>query len=274
MIYNWELRADYVRRVHSCMAREKRKLTGWRKWVSRIITIASVTVFIYAAYNLSDVLIDYYKNRQLMNDMQAMFYAADDEPTGDTVRPGFLPLLEQNEDVVGWITIDGTQIDYPIVQAEDNFHYLTRNFYHEESRAGSIYLDYRNDVHLNSENNVVVYGHRMRDGSMFENLTKYLDEDFFNANRTIEFDTLYDSYEGEVFAVYQTLTTFNYIQTHFDDANEFNGLLNNIYDTTLYTNDVEVTEDDKIITLSTCDYKLDENEGRLVLQAKLTKKQS
>lgn len=257
------------------MARKKKKqLTGWRKWISRFITIVSVAVFIYAGYNLSDVLIDYYKNRQLMNEMQDMYYAADDEPTGDSIRPGFSSLLEQNEDVVGWITINGTQIDYPIVQAEDNFHYLTRNFYHEESRAGSIYMDYRNSVHLDSEQNVVLYGHRMRDGSMFENLTKYLDEDFFNEYQTIEFDTLYDSYVGEVFAVYQTLTTFNYIQTHFDNREEFAGLLSNIYDTTLHTNGVEVSEDDMILTLSTCDYKLDENEGRLVLQAKLTKKQS
>src|SRR5690625_852382 len=181
-----------------------------RKWVSRLITVASLSVFIYAAYNLGDIVIDYYKNRQLMNNMQELFYEVDDEPVGDTIRPGFLPLLEQNEDVVGWITIDGTQIDYPIVQGEDNFHYLTRNFYHEDSRAGSIYMDFRNDVHLTDEKNVILYGHRMRDGSMFENLTKYLDADFFNEYRMIEFDTLYDSYVGEVFAVYQTLTTFNY----------------------------------------------------------------
>lgn len=252
--------------------KERKQAAGWRKWLSRIITIVSVTVFFYAAYNLADVLIDYYQNRQLMNEMQDMFYAEEDEPTGDSIRPGFGALLEQNEDVVGWITIDGTQIDYPIVQAEDNFHYLTRNFYHEESRAGSIYMDYRNSVRVDSEQNVVLYGHRMRDGSMFENLTKYLDEDFFNEHRTIEFDTLYDHYVGEVFAVYQTLTTFNYIQTHFDDRDEFRGLLDNIHETTLFTNDVEVTDEDIILTLSTCDYKLDENEGRLVLQAKLTKK--
>lgn len=254
------------------MARKKQSSLG--KLISRIITVVSLTVFIYAGYNLTDILIDYYKNRQLMNDMQEMFYEADDvEHTGDSIRPGFLPLLAQNEDVVGWITIDGTQIDYPIVQADDNFHYLTRNFYHEESRAGSIYLDYRNDIRLENERNVIVYGHRMKDGSMFENLTKYLDREFFETNQTIEFDTLYDSYVGEVFAVYQTVTTFNYIQTLFDDDAEFGELLSQINDTTLYTNDVEVTEDDMILTLSTCDYKLDVEQGRLVVQAKLTKKE-
>ncbi|HZW67171.1 MAG TPA: class B sortase [Pseudogracilibacillus sp.] len=255
------------------MAGEKREVAAWRKWLSRIITIASAAVFLYAAYNLTDVLIDYYKNHRLMNEMQDIYYAIDDdEPSGDSIRPGFLPLLEQNEETVGWITIEGTKIDYPIVQAEDNFHYLTRNFYHEESRAGSIYLDYRNDIHFDNERNIILYGHRMKDGSMFENLTKYLDKDFFDSNQKIELDTLYDSYEGEVFAVYQTLTTFNYIQTHFDDDAEFGYLLEEIHQASEFPSKVEVTEDDMILTLSTCDYKLDENEGRLVLQAKLTKK--
>lgn len=256
--------------------KKQKKQSAFSIWLSRIITVVCLGVFIYAAYNLGDILLDYYKNRQLMNEMQDLYYEAEEDDVGDgSIRPGFLPLLEMNEDVVGWITIEGTRIDYPILQAEDNTHYLTRNFYHEESRAGSIYMDYRNDIRLENEKNVVLYGHRMRDGSMFENLTKYLDREFFETYRTIEFDTLYDSYEGEIFAVYHTLTSFNYIQTAFDSNEEFGQLLDEIYDTTLYTNeDVIVTEEDMILTLSTCDYKLDPEEGRLVVQAKLTKKQS
>src|SRR5690625_2486733 len=191
-----------------------------------------------------------------MNEMQDLYYDAnsgDGEVSDEKgIRPGFLPLLEQNEDVVGWITVKGTKIDYPIVQAEDNFHYLTRNFYHKESRAGSIYLDYRNDVHLKDEKNVVVYGHRMKDGSMFQHLTKYLDEDFFHTFNKIEFDTLYDSYEGEIFAVYNTLTTFNYIETNFKDDAEFGQLLDEITATSLYSSEIEVDESDMILTLSTC----------------------
>lgn len=251
----------------------KPKQNKIRLWLSRLITVVSLGVFIYAAYNLGEIFLDYYKNRQLMGDMQEMFYEEDDVITGNSIRPGFLPLLEQNEDVVGWITIDGTQIDYPILQAEDNFHYLTRNFYHEQSRAGSIYLDYRNDIHLTDERNVIVYGHRMKDGSMFQQLTKYLDKDFFDTHRTIQFDTLYDSYEGEIFAVYNTLTDFNYIQTDFDDDAEFGMLLSQIKDISKFESNVEVTEQDMILTLSTCDYQLDSEAGRLVVQAKLTKKE-
>src|SRR5690625_1290954 len=157
----------------------RRKNHLFKKIISRIITIAALSVFVYAGHGLFDIFMDYYKNRQLLNDLQETFYDsnatfAEESPTNDqgtnpfNIRPGFDELLKQNEDVVGWITVDGTQIDYPILQAEDNVKYLNRNFYHEESRAGSIFLDYRNDIQLDDERNIVVYGHRMKDGSMFQ----------------------------------------------------------------------------------------------------------
>src|SRR5690625_2844904 len=90
--------------------------------ISRMITVIALAVFVYAAYGLFDIFIDYYKNRQLLNDLQETFYDAasaefDDVEANNNnwqIRPGFDQLLSQNEDVVGWITIDGTQIDYPI----------------------------------------------------------------------------------------------------------------------------------------------------------------
>ena|SRR5690625_4397154 len=253
------------------------------KTVSRLITVIALGVFIYAGYGLVDIFLDYYKNQQLMDSLQETFYdsasAADETFTEsmDTddefiVRPGFDELLKQNEDVVGWITVDGTKIDYPILQAENNTKYLHHNFYLEESRAGSIFLDYRNDIRLIDEKNIVIYGHRMKDGSMFQHMTKFLDEDFFNKHRTIEFDTLYGHYEAEIFAVYNTLTTFDYIQTYFPDDADFENLLMDIQGFSKFESDVEVTADDQIITLSTCDYVLDQNQGRLVLHAKLIKK--
>lgn len=239
---------------------------------SRLITIACLGVFIYASYGLFDIFLDYYQNRKMLSNIQDTFYDAASAEGNSTIRPGFDELLEQNADVVGWITVDGTQIDYPILQAEDNIHYLTQNYYQRESRAGSIFLDYRNDIRSSEERNIIVYGHRMKDGSMFQHLTKFLDEDFFEAHRTFEFDTLYDSYEAEIFAVYNTLTDFNYIQTHFDNDEEYALFLSDIQNASLYQSAVDVSVDDTIITLSTCDYQLDKDEGRLVLQAKLTKR--
>ncbi|HLR64803.1 MAG TPA: SrtB family sortase, partial [Pseudogracilibacillus sp.] len=107
--------------------------------------------------------------------------------------------------------------------------------------------------------------------SMFQHLTKFLDKDFYNEHKTFEFETLYNSYEAEVFAVYQTVTDFDYIRTDFRD-HSFNHYLNEVNETSMFDSDIEVTGDDQIITLSTCDYDLDPDEGRLVVQAKLTAK--
>lgn len=249
-----------------------------RKFFSRLITIVALSVFIFSAYSLFDIFLDYYQNRKMLNDLQETFYDAAyaekelDNEADFQIRPGFDELLKENEDVVGWITVDGTQIDYPILQAEDNIKYLHRNFYHEESRAGSIFLDYRNDIRLTDERNIVIYGHRMKDGSMFQHITKYLDEDFFNEHRIVQFDTLYESYEAEIFAVYNTLTEFDYIKTYFSKDEEYQDLLDEIHAYSKFDSDVEVTTDDKIITLSTCDYVLDQDKGRLVLHAKLIEK--
>jgi len=260
----------------SVMAKEKRQM---KKNLSRIVTIVCLGIFIYAAYGLVDIFLDYHQNQKMLSKVQETFYNASsaEEDTqnengqSDTIRPGFKELLKQNADVVGWITIDGTQIDYPILQASNNETYLTQNYNGSDSRAGSVFLDYRNDIDSPGLN-TVVYGHRMKDGSMFQHLTKFLDKDFFESHRTFEFDTLYDSYEAEIFAVYNTLTDFDYIKTDFANEEEYEQLLLDIQQQSKFQTDIEVSADDSIITLSTCDYELDENEGRLVVQAKLVKK--
>ncbi len=211
-----------------------------------------------------------------MSEVQDIYYQVDakssvEASASDGIRSGFDELLKQNEDVVGWITIDDTQVDYPILHSSDNVEYLTRNYYGDESRAGSIFMDYRNDI-TSSNLNTVIYGHRMKDGSMFQQLTKFLDQEFFETHRTFEYDTLYESYEAEIFAVYQTLTEFNYIETDFSSEEEYEELLAEIQSRSLFQTDIEVNADDQIITLSTCDYKLDADDGRLVVHAKLVKK--
>jgi sortase B len=245
-----------------------------KRILSVTLTVACLVVFIYASQGLVTAALDYYENRKVMGNIQETFYDVElNENTGDsqTIRSGFDTLLEENEDLVGWITMEGTQIDYPIVQAEDNVEYLTRNFYKDDNRAGSIFMDFRNDIESTGQN-TILYGHRMKDGSMFEQLSKYQDEEFFKNHQTFQFDTLYDSYEAEIFAVYATTTDFNYIQTDFSNDEEYEQLIKNIEEESIYETDVEVSAADQIITLSTCDYVLDEDKGRLVVQAKLVSK--
>lgn len=247
-----------------------------RPIVSYIITIVCLSVFVYAGQGLFSILYDYYQNDKVLNQLQDIYYQADSDKKetqfmGEKrVRSGFDDLKSINEEVIGWITIDDTKIDYPIMQADNNVDFLDTNFYGEQSIAGSIFMDFRNDITMR-ENNLIVYGHRMKDGSMFQHLTKYLDEDFFNTHRTFTIDTLYDSYEAEIFAVYNTMIDFNYIQTDFTSEDEFGQLIDDIHERSIYETDVSLDADEQMITLSTCEYTLDQNDSRLVVHAKLTK---
>src|SRR5690625_4446140 len=158
----------------------KKQQGPFAKIISKLITIVCLAVFIYASSGLFSAFMDYYNNRKMMNEVQDIYYQIDNSDTvkaadSNGIRSGFDELLKQNEDVVGWITINDTQVDYPILHSSDNVEYLTENYYGDESRAGSIFMDYRNDI-TSSDLNTVIYGHRMRDGSMFQQLTKYLDK--------------------------------------------------------------------------------------------------
>lgn len=251
-----------------------------KKRLSRLVTIISLGVFIFAAYGLFDIFFGYYQNHKVNKEVRESFHTttlADKQVSPrktnaiPVIHSKFNKLIEQNPDVVGWISIDDTKIDYPILKSEDNYDYLTQDFNKNESIGGSIFLDYRNEV-LSLDRNTVIYGHRMKDGSMFQHLTKFMEEDFFKSHQTFEIETLYDDYEAEIFAVYNTTTDFNYIETNFANDDEFEDLLISIQNESIYETNVKVNKDDQILTLSTCDYEIDENEGRLVVQAKLVKK--
>jgi sortase B len=242
-------------------------------------TLVCLGVFAYGAHGLITTFLDYHNNNQTMSDLQETFYdgggptewAEADDSDELKVRGGFDMLLEENDELVGWITMNGTEIDYPILQADNNMDYLQHDFYKNYNILGSIFMDFRNDI-TDLGKNTIIYGHRTKNGTMFEGLTNFEDEAFYEEHKTFTFDTLYESYEAEIFAVYNTTTDFNYIKTDFQNEQDYANLLNDIDEHALFETGVEVNEDDHILTLSTCDYELDEHTGRFVVHAKLTKK--
>ncbi|MDQ0272528.1 class B sortase [Cytobacillus purgationiresistens] len=241
----------------------------------RLVTLAALIAFIYAGSKLTIILYGYYDNWRNLSEVQDIYNEVlqeEDEIEAGRIRQQFDPLLKLNEDIVGWITVEDTRIDYPILQADNNSYYLTRNYKRNETRAGSIFMDYRNEVEAEANKNIILYGHRMKDGSMFGQLKKYLNESFFYEHRNIYYDTLYAGYDLEVFSVYQTTTDFYYIETNFPTDQSFGGFIESLQDKSLHKADVNITEGDRIVTLSTCDYSLDSNEGRLVVHAKLVKR--
>lgn len=164
-----------------------------------MLTIVCLGVFLYSGTAIGLELFGYYQNRQVLAKAQTLYTHEDGmkQRKPGEIRQSFDDLRKVNEDIVGWIEMNDTMIQYPIVQSNDNAFYLTRNYIKDDTRAGSIFMDYRNDV-LHESPNTVLYGHRMRDGSMFAGLTNYLKKDFFQDHRTFQYDTLYQSYEAEI----------------------------------------------------------------------------
>lgn len=240
---------------------------------NRLLALFWLTMLMFSSYQLCSLYIGYDKNRTELSKAKEIYYSGHlgEIAAKGSISSGFHTLLQLNPDIAGWLKIDDTPIDYPIVQADNNDDYLNRNYMREPMNAGSIFMDFRNDIAAQNRN-TVLYGHRMKDGSMFGSLKKFLDNDFFNTHRTFRYSTLYKNYEAEIFSVYYTTTDVDYIQTRFVSDEDFTSFLQSVRERSIYKTDTVVTAEHPIITLSTCDYTLDPVEGRLAVHAKLVDK--
>ncbi|MBC8544307.1 MAG: class B sortase [Clostridia bacterium] len=260
----------------------KRKASRAERIILNILLFVCIVVFVFCLYKLGVIIYGYYQNRQVQSQVQTLFYGdstlkqasgGEEASFGESAAfedytLSLEKLRETNPDVVGWIQVPDTLIDYPVLQTTDNDYYLTKNFYREYNSAGSIFMDYRNDLSAGRDN-LVLYGHRMKDTSMFGNITKFLKEDFFREHPRFTFITDGHVYTCEIFAVYQTTTDFEYNRVGFDSDTDYLNFIEECRRHSKYATDVTVGPEDTIITLSTCDYALDKEKGRLVMQAKL-----
>lgn len=176
-----------------------------------------------------------------------------------------------NNDMVGWIEIPDTTINYPVVHTPDkpNF-YLRRNFKKENATCGTIYVREACDVNLPSDN-ITIYGHNMRNGTMFADLHKYKDPAFWADHRYVYFDTLTEYHTYEIFSIFITTADltkgFTYhIYDTFDVEADFNKYVSTCKNMDLYETGVEPVYGEKLLTLSTCDKSIDD--GRLVVVAR------
>jgi len=158
----------------------------------------------------------------------------------------------KNDDIIGHLIIPGTDIDYLVVQAGDNVFYLDRDLHKQHDRAGTIFLDHENRL-TRPDRNTILYGHNMvAAGTHFATLTRFRDENFFRENRFILFDTIYEDTVWEIFAFYSTDVSFQYIQVIFPGADSFGRLLSDIMELSWHDAGLDITTEDRIITLSTC----------------------
>ena len=157
------------------------------------------------------------------------------------------------------------------MQTDNNEFYVNRHFKDRESPAGSVFMDYRNDVQVMSQN-TILYGHAMKNDEMFGSLKKYLQQDYAEAHPIIYLDTLYEGYDVEVFAAYETTIDFYYIETEFKSHDAFLKFLDEIQARSVIEMNVDIGPGDKILTLSTCKDSVMSNDHRFVVQGKLVKR--
>ncbi len=185
-------------------------------------------------------------------------------------RDSFAGVLAENDDIVGRISIDALDINYLVTQAMDNDYYLHKGYDRKKSSSGAIFLDYRCNIDVDPlRGHYILYGHNMKNGSMFHNLMQFKDELFFYNNRIIHFDTLYEDLQWEIFSAYVTDTAFYFIDTTFKDDTDWLSFLHTIQEKSAFPTNTELVADDVVLTLCTCTYEFDD--ARFVVHARLVK---
>lgn len=248
-----------------------------------LVSLGCIGYFVKYLYDANEAEKNAQAWAELKNSSVAEFISVEQvlkkEYEEDVVIPEILDeykvLYNKNKSLIGWIKIDDTKIDYPVMQTTNNEYYLKHNFEQEEDANGCIFLDSNCDIILGNTN-YIIYGHHMNSGKMFSSLVKYGNEDFYEKHKYIQFDTIYEKGTYEVMYAFRTHIyssdeiTFKYYQ--FIDANseaEFDSAMEEMAKMSLYDTGVEAHYGDQLITLSTCDYQ--ETNGRFAVVAKKVK---
>ena len=195
---------------------------------------------------------------------------------GVKVQKKFENLYRQNKDFMGWVTIEDTNVDYPVMytpnDTENGEYYIHRDFNKEYSSAGTPFIDSNCSIEPATDN-VIIYGHNMNSGKMFHDIIKYEDKEFYEAHKTFEFDTIYGDGTYEVVAIIRAhilpedSTEFKYYEfVNAGTETEFMEYIDNIKAMSVIDTKTDVKYGDKLITLSTCAYHV--KDGRFAVIAK------
>ncbi len=181
----------------------------------------------------------------------------------------FNELIAKNNETVGWIKVNNTNVNYSIVQHDDNEYYLKHDFYKNYNINGWVYADYRDDFEYFG-NNTIIYAHNMTDRSMFGSLAWCLKESWYKNedNYYIKMSTPKVNIVWKIFSIYTIKPEVYYLKTYFETDEEHTIFIDNIKSRSIYNFNEEVTKDDKILTLSTC---TDDGTKRIVIHSKMIK---
>ncbi len=266
---------------------EKKSKNGAKKQMSlvwKLIMLVAVVVLAVSLWQLSSILLEYHEGEadyeEILSHMDEVEMTAPvpetEEDEGgenenqaaetagaegetDTTQPAkfsltvpdFAYLQSVNSDVVGWIQIPGTNINYPIVQGSDNEYYLTHTYSGTENSGGAIFLDAAIEDGLDDKN-PIIHGHNLKSGTMFSRLNRYSRRDFWDANRYIYITTPEGLRVYQVFSAYEAQLDADIYYFGFGSDDNFQAYIDRVMSYSIYDAGITVTKDDSIVTLSTC----------------------
>ena len=229
-----------------------------------LLNLIFVFGIIIAIIYIAKWYLDNKENRELENKLSNAVII-EQENKDKEYNINFEELKALNNETIGWLKVKGTNIEYAVVKANNNNYYLNHNFEKKYNIAGWIFADYKNKLN-GTDKNIVIYGHNRKDGSMFGTLKNILKEEWYSneENLMIDFITEKEQVKYQVFSIYKIKNEDYYINTEFKE-NEFADFIKTLKNRSIKDFEIEVTENDSILTLSTC---ADNNKYRIVLHSK------
>ena len=274
--------------------KKKRYKLKWKNLIALIIFFIAFIFLIKSGINLINYFIDTNKTNDEIKEIEDVVNIEETKDNENTeiieqkeeipkenpywdyikmnlINVNFDELLKINNETKGWIQVNGTNINYPFVQTNNNDYYLTHSFNKSYNQAGWVFMDYRNNT-TDYDKNTILYAHGMNNKTMFGSLRNILSSSWYDNtdNHIIKLSTPTENTLWQVFSVYHIETTNDYIQTRFPSDEEYQNFLNKLKNRSAVEFDTSINANDKILTLSTCYNKTD----KVVMHAKLIKKEA
>lgn len=224
--------------------------------MKKIINTLLLIAIIFSLYKIAVKVVDYNKSKNVYEEIKEV---------KNTNNNFDKELVKINEDYKMWIEVPNTNINYPVVQGKDNDFYLNHDFNNKESSSGAIFMDYKNNI--DKDKNIVIYGHNMKNKSMFQNLMKFKNEEFWKESNKIVLTIDGKKYEYEIFSSYVSTAKDIDLKINFKNNDEYLEYIEDIKRKSIFHRDIDFTSNNRIITLSTCSYEKDD--ARMIIHGKL-----
>ena len=243
--------------------------------IVKVFFLIALISFIVSAAYITNYFLSAKRQDGIIDEARTVWHEEEAQTDDGSVPSATELLLKENSDFKGWITVPNTKIDNPIYQTDNNDYYLNHNQQKQKSVYGALFFDSRNVItESETDKNLVIYGHHMKNGSMFANLTKYKQLSFYKQNPTIEFSTLYKKSTYKVYAAFVLNASkaddngyiYNISRKSFIDDDDFDSWVDEARQRSLVDTGVDVKNGDNIITLVTCTYDFDN--ARFVVMAR------